>query len=67
MREFTLLIGQLFFMALIQMILEPIIDPAEKPHQARIINIAFIMGSFYLLMQFVVTHLLDEIMGILWL
>ena len=61
MREFTLLIGQLFFIALMQTVLELFIDPSERPKHVQILNIACIVGSLYLLLQFVFEYLLGEI------
>jgi len=61
MREFTILIGQLFFIALLQTVLELFIDPKEKPKHVQILNIACIIGSLYLLLQFVFQYLMGEI------
>ena len=61
MREFTILIGQLFFIALMQTVLELFIDPKERPKHVQILNIACIIGSLYLLLQFVFEYLLGEI------
>lgn len=61
MGEFTLLIGQLFFIALMQTVLELFIDPKERPKHVQILNIACIMGSLYLLLQFAFNYLLGEL------
>ena len=61
MREFTMLIGQLFFIALMQTVLELFIDADERPKHVKILNIACIMGSMYLLLQFAFEYLLGEI------
>ena len=61
MREFTLLIGQLFFIALMQTVLELFMEPKERPHHVKILNIACVMGSLYLLLQFAFNYLLNEI------
>ena len=61
MREFTLLVGQLFFIALLQTVLELFIEPKERPHHVKILNIACVMGSMYLLLQFAFNYLLSEI------
>ena len=61
MREFAILIGQLFFIALMQTVLELFIDSDKKPMHVKILNIACIMGSLYLLLQFVFDYLLSEI------
>ena len=61
MREFTFLIGQLFFIALLQTVLELFLDPKERPKHVQILNIACIMGSLYLLLQFAFEYLLGEL------
>ena len=61
MREFTVLIGQLFFIALMQTVLELFIDPRERPKHVQILNIACIIGSLYLLLQFVFEYLMGEL------
>ena len=61
MREFTVLIGEIFFIALLQTILETFLDPEKRAYQVRIINIACVMGSLYLLLEFVYNHILGEI------
>jgi len=61
MREFTLLIGQLFFISLMQTVLELFIDPKERPKHVQTLNIACIVGSLYLLLQFVFEYLLGEL------
>ena len=61
MREFTVLIGEIFFIALVQTILELLIDAEKRPQQIRIVNIACILGSLYLLLQFVFTYIMGEI------
>ena len=61
MREFTVLIGQLFFIALMQTVLELFIDPEERPKHVQILNIACIIGSLYLLLQFVFEYLMGEL------
>ena len=65
MREFTILIGQLFFIALMQTVLELFIDPNERPKHVQILNIACIIGSLYLLLQFVFEYLVGEISTIM--
>jgi len=60
MREFTILIGEIFFIALIQTVLELLLDPDKRPQQVKILNIACILGSLYLLLQFVFTYIIGE-------
>ena len=59
MREFTLLIGQISFIALLQTVLSMLMK--EMPEHVWIIKTACLMGSLYLLLQFVFGYLLAEI------
>ena len=61
MREFIILIGEIFFIALLQTIIDTFLDAQKHSYQMKIINIACIMGSLYLLLQFVYNHILSEI------
>ena len=61
MREFTMLIGQLVLIAIMQTVLELFIDVKERPIHGKILDIACVMGSFYLLLQFIFDYMLDEI------
>ena len=61
MREFTMLIGQIGFIALLEMALEMFIDPKEKPHHVKLLKLACIMGSLYLLLQFAHDYLINTI------
>ncbi|MCL2616755.1 MAG: hypothetical protein FWD96_03815 [Defluviitaleaceae bacterium] len=59
MREFMILVGQIFLISCIQSIVELFID--EKSHLRKILNIACFMGGLYLLLQFVFNYLFPEI------
>lgn len=61
MREFMVLIGEIVFIALLQMVLEAFLDAEKKSQIMRFINIACVLGSLYLLLQFAYTYLLSEI------
>jgi len=61
MREFMVLIGQIFLISLIQTILEVFLKTENRDYQIKIINIACIMGSLYLVLQFVFTYVLREL------
>ncbi|MDR2650530.1 MAG: hypothetical protein LBB94_12575 [Clostridiales bacterium] len=61
MREFMTLIGQIFLISLVQTILEVFLKSDNRDYQIRIINIACIMGSLYLVLQFVFTYILKEL------
>ena len=62
MREFIILIGQIAFIALVEMILEMLMDTSGKRgHHAILLKLACIMGSLYLLLQFAQNFLINEI------
>ncbi len=65
MREFMILIGQIFLISCVQTLIEAFVDPDKKPLQARIISLACFSGSLYLLLQFVFTYLLKELNTVL--
>jgi len=50
--DFFLLIGQIFLIALIQLVLEVLIDAKNRPLQATLINVACFLGGLYLVMDF---------------
>lgn len=52
MNDFFLLIGQIFLIALIQLVLEVLIDAKNRPLQATLINVACFLGGLYLVMDF---------------
>ena len=60
MREFMILIGQMFLIACLQSVIEMFIEPKERPFQHRILTIACYMGGLYLLLQFAFEHLFPE-------
>ena len=62
MREFLLLLGQLFMIGCLQMMAELFIDADKRPYQAQLLNIACFLGGFYLLIQFAFAHVLAELM-----
>ena len=62
MSEFTQLISQLLFIALVQIALTLIINAdTERPVHVKILNAACIMGSLYFLLQFAFQYLLGAI------
>ena len=61
MREFMVLIGQIFLISLIQTILEVFLKTENREYQIKIINIACIMGSLYFVLRFVFTYILKEL------
>jgi len=64
MREFMILVGQIFLISLVQTILEVFLKTDNRDYQVRIINIACIMGSLYLVIQFVFTYVIRELTAI---
>ncbi len=64
MREFFILIGQIFIIACLQSIIELFIDPDKRPYQARLMNIACFLGSLYLLINYISNVILGEIMSV---
>ena len=61
MREFTVLIGQISIIALSQIIIELFFELKEKSYHVKLLNIACIMASLYLLLQFAHDYLFDAI------
>ena len=64
MREFMILVGQIFLISLVQTILEVFLKSENRDYQIKIINIACIMGSFYLVLHFVFTYIIRELTSI---
>jgi len=64
MREFMVLVGQIFLISLVQTILEVFLKSENRDYQIKIINIACIMGSLYLVIQFVFTYVIRELTSI---
>ena len=64
MREFMVLIGQIFLISLIQTIVEVFLKSDNRDFQIKIINVACIMGSLYLVLQFVFTYIIRELTNI---
>jgi len=61
MREFMILIAELLFIAVIQTIVESIMDAEERKKQLKVVNIACIAVSYVLLIRYVYNHLWSEI------
>ncbi len=60
MRDFYVLIGQIFLIGLLHTIIEPFFD-GERALSGKIVKIACFCGSFYLLLQFVVNVIYQEL------
>jgi len=61
MREFMILIAELLFIAVVQTIVESILDAEERKKQLKIVNIACIAVSYVLLIRYVYNHLWSEL------
>jgi len=65
MREFMFLILELMTVAILQMILENILNEASQKQTVKIINIACILISYFLLLRYVYNHFISEISSML--
>ena len=63
MREFMILLTELLFIAVLQTIVESILDAEERKKQLKVINIACIAVSYVLLFRYVYNHLWGELMS----
>lgn len=63
MKEFMVLIGQIILISCVQSVIEIFFD-SDKKTLSKIINIACYAGSFYLLIQYIFTYLLREIVSV---
>ncbi|MDR1643283.1 MAG: hypothetical protein LBC41_07015 [Clostridiales bacterium] len=59
MKEFSVLIGQLFFVYLAQTVVEVFFD--ENKRAIRLVNVACFLGQLYFVLQFAFNHILKEI------
>jgi hypothetical protein len=58
------LVGQIFLISLVQTVLEVFLKSENRDYQIKIINIACIMGSLYLVVQFVFSYVIRELSSI---
>ena len=65
MREFMVLMGQLFLIVCIQSIMEAFAGGKKNSFTQRILSIACYLGSFYIILQFTFDHLLRDISRLL--
>ncbi|MCL1842842.1 MAG: hypothetical protein FWF79_03440 [Defluviitaleaceae bacterium] len=63
MREFMILIGELMFISAMQIVLEAILDETDKKKIMKVVNLACIIISYFLLLRYVYNHIIDEIGG----
>lgn len=55
------LFGQIFLIAIIQIVSDSFIDKSELPLQAKLINIACFLGSLYLILEFLISNILNSL------
>jgi hypothetical protein len=60
-KEFILLIGEIFFIVLLQRVIDEFMTEFKLETQKRFVNIACVLGSLYLLLNFVYDNILSEI------
>ena len=58
MREFILLIGQLGFIAMLQVVLAMLIDTGKNPEHGWLLKTACVMGAVYLLLEYASDYLI---------
>jgi hypothetical protein len=58
--DFILLIGEIFFIVLLQSVIDLFLED-KYPTQKRFVNIACVLGSLYLLLDFAYDNILSEI------
>jgi hypothetical protein len=61
MREFIILLGEILLIVLLQTVIETFFDKDKHAMQLKIINIACILGSLYLLLDYVYTNIINEL------
>lgn len=65
MRDFLILIVELLAIAIIQTIVESILDAEERKGLLKVVNIACIAASYILVIRYIATHLWGEIAAML--
>jgi len=65
--EFMILIGQIFVIACLQNISEVMIEDGSKGYLLKAVNVACYVGAFYLVLQFVFSSFMPEILRIVTL
>ena len=61
MREFMVLIAELLLIAVIQTIVESVLDTEKREKQIKVVNIACVAVSYVLLFRYVYHHLWGEL------
>ena len=63
MRPFLILIAELLFIAILQSILEAVLDTEPRQKLLKIINIAAIAAGYALLFRYIQNHLWQELVA----
>ena len=63
MKKFVMLLGEIFFIACLQSVIEVFMNLSEKSYQAKILNIACFCGSLYLLLEYVFNNIIKELLS----
>ena len=63
MRKFIILIGEIFFIACLQSVIEVFMNMNEKSYQAKVLNVACFCGSLYLLLKYVFDNIIKDLMS----
>lgn len=63
MKEFIVLIGEIFFISCLQTLIEVFMNIHEKSYQSKILNIACFCGSLYLLLQYVFDNIIKDLVS----
>ena len=56
-----ILIGELLLIAVIQTVMETLLDAEERKKQLKVVNLACIAASYMLLARFVYTYLIGDL------
>lgn len=61
MREFLTLISEILIITVIQQLSEMVIDAQARPNYAKLFSLACYVGSFSLIIHYVFTYVLQDI------
>lgn len=56
-----MLISQILIITVIQQLSEMVVDPQSKPHHAKLVTLACYAGSFSLIVRYVFTYVLNDL------
>ncbi len=63
MKEFIVLIGEIFFISCVQTLVEVFLNIHEKSYQSKILNTACFCASLYLLLQYVFDNIIKDLVS----